>query len=426
MMTRRSFHSTLLTASLSAMAQASPPRQVDSAEQDAEWDENRVDRVRGLLLGSLLGDALGGPFEFADRSDVEDLLPNCRQWPLSRRLDDAQIDALADQLRLEPYEQLRPDIAPYGPWRRTAPAGTLTDDSRHKIVLMRALRGVASEARRHIRADDLAKQFLKFPRLDHDLKYASNGSEQQAMRSGLREYHFAARWQLGQRDTQLALPISRLWSGVDNCSGQMTLLPLAALHIGQPVEAYRATYQVDFIDTGNARDIVSALVAGISMLLQPSGGRVAPSTAFDRLVSTMRSTDPYRFAEVPFVGRRLDHWLDLVDSIVERSDGRPAKLFQLLETEGKPKYFWDAHFTLLVPLVMLKACRHNPLAALRLTLDFGHDTDSYAQVLGGLAGAIHGSTIFGKEMRDTIERRLQEDHEESLEDWVELLVADTQ
>ena len=98
-------------------------------------------------------------------------------------------------------------------------------------------------------------------------------------------------------------------------------------------------------------------------------------------------TDPFRFRDVPFAGRQLDRWLDLSDSIVQRARGCPATMYRLLEQEGKPVYYWDAHFTLLVPLTMLKACRFNPLAAMHLTLDFGHDTDSYAQVLGAMIGA---------------------------------------
>ncbi len=44
----------------------------------------------------------------------------------------------------DPARGYRLEPAPYGPWPARAPAGTVTDDTRHKIVLMRALRSAAS------------------------------------------------------------------------------------------------------------------------------------------------------------------------------------------------------------------------------------------------------------------------------------------
>ncbi|MDC0937072.1 hypothetical protein OAS39_12370 [Pirellulales bacterium] len=52
----------------------------------------------------------------------------------------------------------------------------------------------------------------------------------------------------------------------------------------------------------------------------------------------MRDIDPYRYRETPFVGRPLLEWMDLAKSLAEQSQQRPTQLFELLETEGKPKY----------------------------------------------------------------------------------------
>ncbi len=135
----------------------------------------------------------------------------------------------------------------------------------------------------------------------------------------------------------------------------------------------------------------------------------------------MREVDPFRLADVPFVGRPLDGWLDLADSIVARADGKPKVAYKLLETEGKPVYFWDAHFTLLVPLVMLKLCKYDPLSAMHLTIDFGHDTDSYAQVLGAIVGAVHGDAVFPTPMVDCITRQLEVEFGESVDNWLNVL-----
>ena len=135
----------------------------------------------------------------------------------------------------------------------------------------------------------------------------------------------------------------------------------------------------------------------------------------------MRTIDPFRLKDVPFAGRPLHKWLDLADSIVERANGRPSVAYKLLETDGKPVYYWDAHFTLLVAVTLLKLSRYNGLCALHLAIDFGHDTDSYAQLIGAMAGAVEGANVFPNEMRETVAVRLQADYGEEVADWVNLL-----
>ena len=47
---------------------------------------------------------------------------------------------------------------------------------------------------------------------------------------------------------------------------------------------------------------------------------------------------------------------------------------------------------------------YHPMASMQLILEFGHDTDSYAQVLGAILGALHGKEVFPEEMRRTVNR----------------------
>ena len=378
-------------------------------------NQANTSRLEGLLIGSLIGDALGGPIEFLSADRVQEVMPGARKWDAEKTLNQELLRELAESLSMESYKTLRPDTAAYGPWKREAPRGTITDDSRHKIILVRALKSALAEGRNEVSAEDLAKALLAFqPRPNK----TPNSNLRRLVEEGMREYRYAARWQLGERDPERALPIERLWAGISNCSGQMAMLPLAGLYPGEPELAYRATYRIDFIDAPIARDIVSAINAGLSAVLDPQVDEDAPKDRWRLLLKTIRETDPLRMRDVPFAGRPLDRWLNLADSIVQRAAGRPAKAYELLETDGKPVYWWDAHFTLLVPLTLLKLCEFDPLAAMHLTLDFGHDTDSYAQVLGALAGAVHGKDIFPKSMRVAVEQRLDADYGESIIDWI--------
>jgi len=131
----------------------------------------------------------------------------------------------------------------------------------------------------------------------------------------------------------------------------------------------------------------------------------------------MSKTDPFRLREVPFAGRPLDKWLHMARKIAVDAKGSPAVLYRTLEEYGQPVYWWDAHFTLLTPLAILQLCRFNPMAAMHLCLDFGHDTDSYAQVLGAMVGAVHGPEIFPDHMRQAVLTEVQKDYGEDLRDW---------
>ena len=62
------------------------------------------------------------------------------------RLTDGDLTRLAASVPFHDYKSLRPDTSPYGPWRKNAIAGTLTDDSRHKIVLIHAMARVTNKA----------------------------------------------------------------------------------------------------------------------------------------------------------------------------------------------------------------------------------------------------------------------------------------
>ncbi|MEM7477416.1 MAG: ADP-ribosylglycohydrolase family protein, partial [Planctomycetota bacterium] len=184
-----------------------------------------LDAARGLLLGGLIGDALGGPIEFLEPRPQQTGLTDARSWAADKALDLKLLQELAANVPLLEYKTLRPETAAYGPWVKSAPAGTLTDDSRHKIILLRAI-ATAEQEKVPLNAMHLAQAFLDFsPIMPADKQEAL--ALEELVEEGLQEYRFAARWLLGERDLAKARPIERIWAGVNNCSGQMLLPPLA-------------------------------------------------------------------------------------------------------------------------------------------------------------------------------------------------------
>ena len=376
------------------------------------------DRVAGMLLGGLIGDALGGPVEFAEPDRVREVLPGVRRWDPARTLTAVQRQRLADSLPLLSYVQLRPEPAPYGPWKAKAPAGTVTDDSRHKIILIRSIRDGLRQGPCPITARTLARGYIEFTPI---VGTPPAPPLQQLCDEGMREYVMAARWLHGERDESRALPVGRLWSGIATCSGQMMLPPLAAAYGGRPQAAYRAAYDLDFVDAPLARDFAAALVAGLASVLGAEVDTLSTAARWQHLLAAMRNTDPFRLRDVPFAHRPLHRWLDMADRLARQAEGRPATLFHLLETQGQPVYWWDAHYTLLVPLAMLRFCDFDVRAALHLTLDFGHDTDSYAQVIGCLGGAVCGQQVFGDALCHAVRQSIKSDFGEDIDSWSETL-----
>jgi hypothetical protein len=376
--------------------------------------------IAGLVWGGPIGDALGGPTEFQEGPQIDAVLPNLRQWGATRRMTSDDRARLAFTLQMRSYAGLRLEAEPYGPWKAGGPAGTVTDDTRHKIVLMRTLREAEKTQRYPVTAADLARQYVQFtPHEDRPVE----GILAALCEEGFREYRYAARWLLGERNPRWARPVARLWSGVPNCSGQMLLLPLAAAFPGQPDAAYRAAYALDFVDGPMARDMAASLVAALSSVLADDTLALPTEQRWRILLETLRTTDPWGYADVPFAGRPWLKWLEFAERTAEQADGRPGELYMRLERDGQPEFWWDAHFTLLVPLAMLRFCQFEPLAALHVTLDFRHDSDSYAQVLAALAGAVHGIDLFPSEMRLAVAQQMQNDFGEDLDQWCAVLAA---
>jgi hypothetical protein len=283
---------------------------------------------------------------------------------------------------------------------------------------MRCLKRAHKQAAFPVGQRDLAREFVEF-----------GASSTVRTRAGyldlctqwLAELGKSAHWVLGCRDPARALPTERLWGGVPTVAGQMLLLPIAALFPGEPTAAYEAAYALGFIDNGPGKDITAALVAGLASALTLVIRPEAPEEAWASVRRAMIETDPYGYAHVPWVERKVAAWLGFAIKAADRADHRPARLFRLLERGMRAQTYWEAHVPLVTSFAFIHLSGYRPLAAMELALAFGHDTDSDAQLLGAFVGAIHGTSVFPKAMRDQVAKRFQADYDESISAWVELL-----
>ena len=379
-------------------------------------------RIQGLLLGSMIGDAIGGPVEFQKSQDVAEIMLNCRDWHDDRQLNDQDLKQFVKKLQLHSYEEHRPKTESYGQWRSKAPPGTITDDTRHKMILLNALQQAKEKQRLPTTDRDLATAYLQ---LASTKPIAKRPEYKELCEQSLREYCKAARWLHGSRDLKNAAPPDRIWGGVPTCSGQMTMLPLAAIYPGRPVEAYRAAYALSFFDVGSAKDLNSAVVAGLAFALRQATpvDQESCRQVWQKIGCVMRSTDPYRYAEIPYVIRPTEQWLDFAHTAASRAQKKPKRLFEILEQEGQVKYFWESHFVLTLVFSVIEFCDYDPLAAMALVLDFGHDTDSAAQLLGAFIGALYGPELFPKHLQQPVVKQLAADYDASVDTWTNLLLS---
>ena len=378
--------------------------------------EAQRDRIVGLLIGSLIGDAAGGPVEFKSNEVRKEWLPDARSWPDSERLDERKIQKLSEDFPLLPYKGIRPEAVGYGPWATDAPAGTITDDSRLKILLIHVLSKLRGN-RQSLTQKDLAQGFLDFR---SSKGVVNNAGYDELYDESFVEFNYAAHWILGERNLDIARPVSRLWGGLGTCCGQMCLPPLAAIYPGDPEQAYRAAYAIGFCDQGVGKDMNAALIAGLATAINDN--TASTNKRWENTLRTIRNTDPFRFQDIRFVGRELNKWLDFAKNAATRADRKPKKLFEILEKEGRPVFWWESHFIIACAFSMLHLCDFQPLAAMHLALDFGHDTDSVAQVIGGFAGAVLGADVFPKSFRETVKARLRDEYFEDIDTWVDLLI----
>ncbi|MFN0067168.1 MAG: hypothetical protein ACKVYV_05975, partial [Limisphaerales bacterium] len=117
----------------------------------------------------------------------------------------------------------------------------------------------------------------------------------------------------------------------------------------------------------------------------------------------------------------VDRWLDFALGAAREAEGRPARMFAVFEREFRHNSKWEAQVPFVVAFGCLALAEFEPLPALQLTLEWGHDTDSYAQLLGVFIGALFGPEVFPAALREPVVARLAADFGEDLGAQADLL-----
>jgi ADP-ribosylglycohydrolase len=378
-------------------------------------------KIKGLITGTLLGDALGGPIEFQGHAEIQASPNPPKLWiDTNDIMNDAGLKAAADRMYFREYKYILPQVQSYGSWTENAPPGTVTDDSRHKIVLMQMLRTALQKKQWPLTEKHSAQAYLDW---STSKTIKTHSGYDTLCPQWLGESYKAINWIMGSREIGKAYPVERIWNALPTCYGQMALTPMAALYPGQPEKAYLAAYNTAWFDIGFAKDMVAASVAGISVALTLDPKKMSNEQLWEKVIDAMKNTDPYDYLKVPWCERQVQRWLNVSDIYVKESNGSPAKLFALLDKEFMYTTKWEAQVPFLVVFSILKICKYDPLAAMQLCIEWGNDHDTYPQFLGAFVGAIYGPDIFKADMRTTVTKRFQLDYDENIDEWVSALMA---
>ena len=314
-----------------------------------------ADRITAAMLSSAIGDAMGGPVE---------------GWSYQKI---AKTYGVVD--RLLPYE-FPPD---YHNHFCTA-AGTVTDDTRLRHLIAQAI--ITSD--NYPRRGDIAQRIIR----------AYHQAESDLERGFLEEYALGAVY----GDEKL------IWGGQMTNGFIMANAPLGLICPCNPEKAFALSYEVDFISDGYARYSSAMGAAAVAAALRP---QATPETVVQDVLS---ASCTHRVE-----GQLTQNWqwYDQVFTLNERLISTAVEIALKHENvfDVREDYYQklqvsdlgsEAAQTLAVALGMWVAASGELKQALIGCVNYGRDNDSYASLVGAIAGASCGTAAIPEEWCETV------------------------
>jgi hypothetical protein len=337
------------------------------------------DKVKGLVVGSAIGDAMGAPTEMWRRDDIQ----NTYGWITN----------------LDPMVR---EVSPEGIWIANLPAGGTTDDTRWKALM----------------ADYLAKQNT----LNLDAKTFSNHiihtyekyfDTYKSLKPEETEDHLAANlkvlWLQEWYKVSLAIQrndliayhkaLGKFYGGEMVCAGLLYAPAIGLMYPGQPEKAYKQAFELSIFDLGIAKDISALSAAMTSAALTAAGDQ-------NKLVNVLRDIDPEGYFSSRLVGRSSYRIYELAMEIVSEAknslntngnlintsfipDPSTFRAYQLLDQhlQDMPFHAGEIHLQVLTAMLFSDFKFKETLIFL---VNYGRDNDTTAAVAGAILGAFHG------------------------------------
>jgi ADP-ribosylglycohydrolase len=261
-------------------------------------------------------------------------------------------------------------------------AGTVTDDTRLKVILCQAIR---ADGDLPLRGD-----FLKA------LADAYYASQTELWQGFLEEYVLGGLY----GDEKL------IWGGQPTNGFIMANSPLGLICPCDPSTAFRLSFQLDFISDGYARYSSAIAAAAVAAALRPGANA---TRVIEEALSAAQAhrregqlTRQWKWYEHVFqLNERL---IGTAMEIAERHNDVLAIRAEFYERLNAGPLGSEAAQSLAVALGMLVAAKGDLEQAIIGCVNYGRDNDSYACIAGSIAGAIAGTRAIPSEWRAGVER----------------------
>ena len=345
--------------------------------------DKMLDKFLGSVIGAAVGDAIGAPMEKLDAENYDRLFGG---------------DWIGDMYGF--YEM---PAYPLGLWRENPPRGTATDDTRHNMVFIEAVRKYGVDISAELLAVELIDRYIRRDELYpgyHDL----------ATRQFAGGY-IASCALLGiECPLRPGVPPHVILSnargrGRPTAVGLFSIPAAGLLHPGDGEATYKHAFELDFQDFGFARDAFAILATMIGLTLDES---LSPRDA----IRKASEIDPYALggerrprAMVTWVNRCLDiadeakNDRDLVTRLSREVAGEPifgAK--DLLGFAAAAAYYAEGD----PRRAILIAANARDLDAEGNLVRF-RDNDCTGSACGALVGAISGLSALPEDwVRDCV------------------------
>ena len=347
-----------------------------------------LNKVKGMLVGSAIGDAMGAPTEMWSRDYIQ--------------MEYGFVDHLDSMVR-EP--------SPEGTWLVNLPAGGTTDDTRWKKLTFQYLLSLGDKP--ELDAKKFAQHLLQ--EYEQAVKALKNtpGTDPAAFEAQSRRMAWLQEWAAVSRPfvagkyLEYNDALSRFYGGEMVCAGLLYAPATGAFFPGDPMKAYQETFKTCIYDLGYARDL-SALMA--AMTAQAMAKDANP----EKMLNVFRDIDPQGFFQSRLVGRSAYRvlrearqivfeaqklqWTDVDSTKIPKPRflkvdalylTRMQKAFELLDAKNQDMPFHAGEITLQVLTAMIFA-DFDFEKALSFLINFGRDNDTTGAVLGGVLGAYWG------------------------------------
>ncbi len=315
-------------------------------------------KIYGALIGSAIGDAMGGPVEMYYYQDII----KKHGWVSS----------------LLPYDDITPSA--HGPWSKEA--GTYTDDSRMSKIFLEAILlcgGVPSEK-------DIAKAYS-------DYYYSA---KEGFPKEFIEEYYMKG----------LFGDHKQIFGGQPTNGAIMGIAPFGIINLCNPQKALDDAYKAAFMVEGYARYSAAIAASAISTAMIPNVEYFEVIEASIKALNHHKNRVEGKLWQkshmYPHVAMKNEKLIRECMEIANKYENTSSLREELLK-RVKQQFFADGAETLAIAFTMFYKAKGNFKDTVEGCVNFGRDNDSSAAVAGAIAGAFNGIDAIPKEWITLVE-----------------------